>query len=157
MYFILSKPDDCFLLVYDHGLVLNHIHNLSPSYLVLYCLYCITSCLCWMPRWKSQPKSPKAHLTPLYFFFFLLEVQICFIVSWIIALKITVSFFYFLLHAHVCYMVLLSYSWKCQPISTHTGPHCMSLSWNLLICYLKKLHFLLPLNNDLPLTKASLT
>ena len=29
MYFILSKPDDCFLLGYGPGLDLNHIHKLS--------------------------------------------------------------------------------------------------------------------------------
>lgn len=29
MYFIFSKPDDCSLLGYGPGLVLNHIHKLS--------------------------------------------------------------------------------------------------------------------------------
>lgn len=29
MYFIFSNPDDCFLLGYGPGLVLNHIHKLS--------------------------------------------------------------------------------------------------------------------------------
>lgn len=69
MYFILSKPDDCFLLEYGHGLVLNHMHTLSLRVILFFIASSVsTSCLSWMPIWKSQLKSLEVPLTSVQFY-----------------------------------------------------------------------------------------
>lgn len=62
MYFILSKPDDCFLLGYGPGLVLNYIHKLS----LLVIMFFIASTVLLPTLAGSQLKSSEAHLKHLY-------------------------------------------------------------------------------------------
>lgn len=156
MYFIFSKPDDCSPLGYGPGLVLNHIHNLSLTVILFFIASTVLLlAFFWMPRWEPQPK----RIQHIYTCFFHPEVQIVLIVSWITELKITAwhLFFFFLYSTPLCAFTLLL---KEPTARLYSGRAALHVLLDFIKFSFKKKwqkYLELPLNDDFPLTKASLT
>lgn len=160
MYFIFSKPDDCSPLGYGPGLVLNHIHNLSLTVILFFIASTVLLlAFFWMPRWEPQPKSPKAHSTHLYMFFSPggANSSHCIVNNSIENYSMTPFFFFFFYSTPLSAFTLLPKETRARLYSGRAALHVLLdfIKFSLKKKWQKYLE--LPLNDDFPLTKASLT